>query len=205
MLVYEKQLPANIRNAFTNKVKQISQRLQINPNWLMAIMSFESANTFSPSIKNPISNAVGLIQFMPSTAKGLGTSTQALSKMSAIEQLDYVEKYFNPYKGKMKNYVDTYFVVFFPLAVGKPDNWVLQSSGLKASKIALQNPAFDLNKDGKLTVKEVKAVMLKKLPSEWRNNPDFAVFTTAYKTEISALIIGLVALGVGGYYLYKNK
>jgi hypothetical protein len=205
MLAYESQVPKNIRSAFTNKVREISQRLEISPNWLMAIMSFESANTFSPSIRNKSTNATGLIQFMPSTAKGLGTSTQELSKMTAVEQLDYVEKYFNPYKGKMKNYIDTYFVVFFPLAVGKPDDWVLQSKGLSASKIALQNEGLDVNKDGKITVKEVKTVMLRKLPSEWRNNPDFNLFTSAYKNEISALIVGVVVLSIGAYYLYKKR
>lgn len=41
----------------------------------MAAMAFESGETFSPSIKNAAgSGAVGLIQFMPSTAKALGTS-----------------------------------------------------------------------------------------------------------------------------------
>jgi hypothetical protein len=136
MLAYENQVPLNIRSAFIKKVKEISQRLQISPNWLMAIMSFESANTFSPSIRNKSTNAVGLIQFMPSTAISLGTSTEQLSKMSALEQLNYVEKYLQPYKGKMKSYIDTYFSVFFPLAIGKPDDWVLQAKGLSANKIA---------------------------------------------------------------------
>lgn len=205
MLAYENQVPSNIRSTFIKKVKEISERLQISPNWLMAIMSFESANTFSPSIRNKSTNAVGLIQFMPSTAISLGTSTEQLSKMSALEQLNYVEKYLQPYKGKMKSYIDTYFSVFFPLAIGKPDDWVLQAKGLSANKIASQNKGLDVNKDGVITVKEVKTVMLKKLPSEWRNNPDFNLFASAYKNEITALIIGLLAVGVGGYYLYKKR
>jgi hypothetical protein len=61
-----------------------------------------------------------------------------------------------------------YFTVFFPLAIGKPDDWVFQTSKLSASKIASQNPAFDLNKDGKLTVAEVREAMLRKVPSAWR-------------------------------------
>lgn len=49
-------------------------------------------------VNAPGSGAIGLIQFMPSTAKGLGTSTSALKQMTAVDQLAYVEKYFAPYK-----------------------------------------------------------------------------------------------------------
>jgi hypothetical protein len=59
----------------------------------MAAMAFETGGSFSPAVPNKAgSGAVGLIQFMPSTAKGLGTSTEALKKMSAVQQLDFVKK-----------------------------------------------------------------------------------------------------------------
>ena len=60
----------------------------------MAVMSFETGGTFNPGIRNAAgSGATGLIQFMPSAAAGLGTSTQALAGMSRAEQMKYVEKY----------------------------------------------------------------------------------------------------------------
>lgn len=37
--------------------------------FLMATMAFETAETFSPSVRNPLSNATGLIQFMPYKGK----------------------------------------------------------------------------------------------------------------------------------------
>lgn len=47
-----------------------------DPSYLMACIAFETGETFSPAIKNSAgSGAVGLIQFMPSTAKALGTTT----------------------------------------------------------------------------------------------------------------------------------
>jgi hypothetical protein len=58
----------------------------------MAAMAFETGETFSPSIKNKASGATGLIQFMRSTAKGSGTTTAALAEMTAVDQLDFVEK-----------------------------------------------------------------------------------------------------------------
>ena len=55
--------------AFRNKVIEIADRLLIDPNFLMAIMSFETGATFDPKIKNAAgSGATGLIQFMPTTA-----------------------------------------------------------------------------------------------------------------------------------------
>lgn len=199
-LVYENKVPTSYRDDFVIKVREVSNRLGIDPNWLMAIMYTESARTFSPSIQNSI-GATGLIQFMPSTARGLGTTTTELKNMSAVEQLDYVEKYLSVYKNKLKSYVDTYFAIFFPLAIGKPDNYVLQTSGLSSSLIAKQNPLFNTNKDGKIEVWEVKKVMLEKLPREWVNDGSFSLAIKSYK---GYLTIGLLLIAVGGLYIYKN-
>lgn len=198
-LVYEDRVPASYRVAFVDKVKSISSKLDIDPNWLMAIMQFESANTFSPSVTNPI-GAVGLIQFTPNTAKGLGTTTSALKSMSAVNQLDYVYKYFLPHKGKLKNYIDTYFVVFFPLAIGKDDDWVIQATGISPSIIAKQNPSFDTNKDGKVQVWEVKKVMLERLPSQWLSNGSFSLAVKSYKNYMLFAILAVI----GGVYIYKK-
>jgi hypothetical protein len=88
--------------------------------------------------------------------------------MTNVQQLDWVYKYLSPYAGRINSYTDLYFTVFFPLAIGKPDDWVFQTSKLLASKIATQNPGFDLNKDGKLTVAEVREAMLRKVPTAWQ-------------------------------------
>jgi hypothetical protein len=105
---------------------------------------------------------------MPDTAAHLGTSCAALKAMTNVQQLAYVYKYLAPFAGKMTSYIDLYFTVFFPIAVGKPDNWTFQTSKHSASKIAVQNPVFDINKDGRLTVAEVREAMLKKVPPAWQ-------------------------------------
>ena len=203
-LIYENKVPASYRVAFVEKVKKISDNLGIDPNWLMAIMYFESARTFSPSITNSI-GATGLIQFLPSTAKSLGTSTSELRKMTAVQQLDYVEKYLKAYKGKYKSYIDVYFAVFFPLAIGKPDDWIIQAQGISASAVYNSNPAFRVLKDGKIRVWEVKKVMLEKLPSEWINNGSFGLAVKAYKNYFAVGILLIVA-GATLYYKYgRNK
>ncbi|MDR0694936.1 MAG: transglycosylase SLT domain-containing protein [Prevotellaceae bacterium] len=159
MLIYETNLHPSTRAAFVEKVKNISQKLGIDPDWLMGVMWQESR--LRPNAKNSISGATGLIQFMPNTAQSLGTTTQQLAAMDAVTQLDYVYKYYTPYSGQIHSFADTYFVTFFPAAIGKPDDWVLQTGSLSAGKIAAQNNIYDVNRDGKLTVAEVKS----KLPN----------------------------------------
>ena len=100
-------------SAFSTKVLSIAQNLGIDPNWLMHVMYSESG--LNHRIVNPMGGATGLIQFMPSTAKGLGTTTSALSNMSNVEQLDWVYKYFKPYTGKIKSFVDLYMITFMPV------------------------------------------------------------------------------------------
>ena len=164
-MLYEEKITTN-REAFIAKVISISQKLGIEPEWLLQVFVNESG--MNHQAVNATTNATGLIQFMPNTAISLGTTVAALKAMSNVSQLDYVYKYLAPYAGKMESYIDVYFTVFFPLAIGKPDDWVFQTTKLLASKIASQNPGFDLNKDGKLTVAEVREAMLKKVPSAWR-------------------------------------
>src|SRR3546814_642119 len=85
----------NVTPEFINEVEAMAARLGTKPEYLMAVMSFETGASFSPAqANNAGSGATGLIQFMPNTAAGLGTSTAALAQMSSVEQLQYVEQYF---------------------------------------------------------------------------------------------------------------
>jgi hypothetical protein len=142
----------NLTPEFKEKAIGVAQRLGVDPKVLISIMAFETGGSFSPSQKNMAgSGATGLIQFMPSTAEGLGTTTDALAQMSATEQLDYVEKYFSPYKGKLNSVADAYMAVLWPKAVGKPMDYVLFTEGTTAYT---QNKGLDLNKDGNITKEE---------------------------------------------------
>jgi peptidoglycan hydrolase-like protein with peptidoglycan-binding domain len=135
---------------FRDKVVQIADRLGTNPNFLMAVMSFETGGTFSPSVPNKAgSGAVGLIQFMPKTARHLGTSTSALAAMSAEAQLEFVEKHFQPFKGRLNTIEDTYMAVLFPRAVGKGNDFVLFQ---KPSVAFDQNRGLDIDGDDRITV-----------------------------------------------------
>jgi hypothetical protein len=129
------------KNEFINELENVSKRLGISPNWLLAVMYKESR--LNPQAVNKTGGATGLIQFMPNTAKGLGTSTAELYNMSNVEQLKYVEKYFKPYKDKIKSYLDLYLVTFFPVALSKPNDWYFETKNLSKEKIGIQNKGIN--------------------------------------------------------------
>jgi hypothetical protein len=165
-LIYSHLVKEN-KEAFLLEVENISAKLRIDPNWIMGAIYIETVGKFSPSIQNPHTKATGLIQFMPATAQGLGTTIEDLAKMSNVEQLAYVYKYLKPYRGKMNSFVDVYFAIFFPLAMGKPSDFVLQTKSLSAGLIARQNPIYDLNKDAQIQVYEVETALLGKINAEY--------------------------------------
>lgn len=137
--------------SFRQKVTEVAERLQMDPVHLMAVMSFETGETFSPSVRNRHSGATGLIQFMPRTARSLGTSTSALAQMSPERQLDYVERYLQPYAGRMNTVEDAYMAVLWPAAVGRGPNHVLFRRGSREYR---QNSGLDLNRNGHITARE---------------------------------------------------
>ena len=78
---------ARVSPEFRSKLAVGCAELGIDPSHLMACMAFETGRTFSPSVRNEVSGATGLIQFMPSTAKGMGLTTAELAGMTAEDQL----------------------------------------------------------------------------------------------------------------------
>lgn len=195
------------------KIVEVSNQLKINPNWLGAVIYFETGRTFNPKAKNQI-GSVGLIQFTRDKAgveyKTIGGVKYPLSeiyKMSFSEQMDLVYQYLKPFKGKMNSFLDVYLAVFFPNAMNQSDDYVFETKGLKASLIAKQNPAFDTNKDGQIRRKEVTD-FFKKLYKE--NFPLIEKKKTlnimkAFWTKYKYFIIGGLVVAVGGYFLLKKK
>jgi hypothetical protein len=81
------------------KIEGVSQRLEqiaetngFSVDDLLSVIEKESA--FDPSNVNDSSGATGLIQFIPKTAADLGTTTNDLKGMSVLDQLEFVDKYF---------------------------------------------------------------------------------------------------------------
>lgn len=149
---------AKVSLKFKMGVIWIEEQIGLPADFLMSCMAFESACTFSPSIKNAAgSGAVGLIQFMPSTARGLGTTTAELAAMSPEHQLSYVYHYFQRFGHDLSHWSleDVYMAILYPAAIGKPLEWAMP---WKYGSIAYrQNAGLDLNKDEVITKAEAAA------------------------------------------------
>lgn len=141
----------NTSPAFRRKVSSIAKELEMSPQDLMAIMSFETQGSFDASKRNDI-GATGLLQFTRRTAKGLGTTTDKLSKMSPERQLDFVRKYLEPYKGRLGSLEDAYLSVLLPSKMGSGPTDVVMRKGRMGYA---GNAYLDKNKDRKITMREI--------------------------------------------------
>lgn len=186
------------REMFLAKTKQVAKQLNINPNWLLLVMNSETGSTFSASIQNPYSGAVGLIQFMPQTAAGLGTSTYLLSKMSRLQQLDYVLAYYQKFikNGyKIKSYEDLYLLTFYPYALNKPDSFIFGSEvSQNRAKLIRQQNNFDYNNDSVISKGEFKkwiyrSKVLEKIPKNQQK------YLKARKIKTWHILAGATVLG----------
>lgn len=142
---------------FKTKLDKVAGQLGVKSSDLIAIMKQESG--VNPQAVNPMSGATGLIQFMPNTARQLGTTVEELRQMDAVQQLDYVYKYFKAVGVGDGTLGDLYMAVFMPKYVGASDTTVLGSSGAPgfSGKVYAQNQSLDRNKDGIITVGDVKS------------------------------------------------
>lgn len=153
---------------FLAKVKQIAQRLNCDYRDLLALMNSESGINAHQwcTIPGEEGKAVGLIQFRDETARTLGTSLTALANMSPIEQLDYVEKYFQYWidakhlNGKRLSAGDLYTLTYTPAYAGKE---VLSRKG---EKFYDKNRGLDVNGDGTITTGDLAQQIQRKRVSD---------------------------------------
>ena len=141
---------------FKAKLEKVATALGVKSSDLMAIFKQESG--VNPKAVNKMSGATGLIQFMPATAQQLGTTTEALLNMDAVEQLDYVYKYFKMTGVGSGKLGDLYMAVFMPKYVGYPDDTPLGQRGAPgfSGKVFAQNAGLDHDGNGVITVADVK-------------------------------------------------
>lgn len=160
----------HVSSGFRDKLLPLAAELGADPSDLMACIAFETGETFSPRVRNAAgSGAVGLIQFMPATATALGTSVAGLATMTAEQQLDYVARYFRPYRGRLRNLGDIYMAILWPRGVGKPDSHVLFDRRDTAHpRRYTQNAGLDADRNGLVTRQEACAKVQIKLEKGFR-------------------------------------
>ncbi|WNJ21589.1 transglycosylase SLT domain-containing protein [Pontibacter sp. G13] len=152
---------------FELRVREIGRQLHVAPEWLMAVMYAESS--FNASVSNRKgSGAVGLIQFMPQTAKELQVTTGSLRKMTPEDQLDYVHHYFQMVRERYGDYeslTDLYLAVLYPRARTGDQCYTLYA---KPSKAYRQNAPLDENRDGSITVSDIDLRMRRLFPAAYQ-------------------------------------
>ena len=161
---------------FLNKVKEVAKSLNCDYKDLLAVMNSESG--LNPKTWNG-KTAVGLIQFTDDSIKelnrvhGLNLTKDKIAKMSAIEQLDLVEKYLKiakSYTFKANERLsagDLYAITFLP---GRANREVLCTKGERNSNGQLLNyyesNPLDLDGDNKITKSDLEKHLSKKYVNE---------------------------------------
>lgn len=102
---------------------------------------------------NAQSGATGIIQFMPSVARSLGTSVEELRQMSPAQQVPYAVQYFKSKGITAESPADDYaLAVAAPAFIGQPDAAVVYKKGSAAWQ---QNPAWRPADGGDITVGDI--------------------------------------------------
>jgi len=133
-----------------------------NIDGIAGVISHESR--FDAAAHSPIpgQTATGLIQFIESTARSLGTSTAALRTMSALQQLPYVERYFQRTLRLTPNAPESYILATYGRAdlVNAPDDLAIDhatSDDPAEAERYRVNSAFDASGKGWISVGDLRA------------------------------------------------
>lgn len=131
------------------RLVQISDAAGVNPADILLVHISETGG--NPQAKNP-GGAVGILQWIPSTAKALGTTAEEIGNMGVSEQLDILERHAQKYwKGRgIRNAADIY---------------LLNATGGRvahAGEAAYEgNKVWDVNKDGTLDKSDLATQLTK--------------------------------------------
>lgn len=138
----------NLKPADIEALQYVATKLGVPADWLSAVINFETAGTWDPKKKNPLSTARGLIQFLDATARTLGyrDSLDLVERNPTIagQLRGPVLKYFQQWKEPARDKQDFYFRVFLPeLRKAPQDTIIFASNPEKQAKFRKQNPGIE--------------------------------------------------------------
>lgn len=140
---------------FLGEVNRVSRVFNIDANDLLGLMQSESR--INAQARNSGTGATGLIQFMPSTARGLGTSTDELARMSRAQQMRFVEAYFHQVRlPRGANAGQLYGAVFLP---GRINQNPLTRAG---ERYYGPNAGLDVDRNGDISQQDLIAKVSRK-------------------------------------------
>ncbi len=170
------------KDRYNIALENAANNLNIPSDWLSSIIYLETAFSMNPYEKrNPL--AIGLIQFTDVAITELirnkylqvGYTKEMLLNESIEFQFDLIVNYFRMQQkatgmSTLDSVENMYLLVLYPAAVDELDSYVFKTKSISASRIALQNPTWDVNKDGQILAGEVRDNFRTKLPFEITKN-----------------------------------
>jgi hypothetical protein len=193
----DSMITVSLSESEKSTIANVAKKLGVASEWLLAQMEMESS--MNPLAKNAKSGARGLIQFLTSTAKGMGykDADQLVALFPTIES-QVAGPVYAYYKRGMpySSFEDFLAYVFLPAARiwGKRDgNWkrdFTSMSNIKpalAQKIILQNGIRNMAEYADFTRKRATK---------------YGIKTTVVKTATAGL--GLLTIGLVGFMLLKR-
>ena len=147
---------------FFTELKAMCTRLGCDPLDMLKVMFSEGG--CSATAHNPASDASGLIQFIPSTLRGLGwnDSMAAFRQLSAEQQLPWVEAFFQPWRSKgLTTVTRVYQAVFLPASLdsGASDDTVVCGAGGPFAAAYSSNRTVDIGGKGFISVGDLRAAV----------------------------------------------
>lgn len=128
-------------------LNQAAGRLSVPVDWLAAVINFETAGSWDPLKKNPLSSGRGLIQFIDATARTLGyrDSLDLVQKHPSIasQVRGPVVRYFEQWKEPPQSKQDFFLRVFLPeYRRAAPDAVIYANDPVKRQKFQAANPGI---------------------------------------------------------------
>lgn len=194
-----------------NKLALVAETVGGDPSCLANIIGIESG--FNPAIQNE-SGHTGLIQFSPDTAERMGTTTDALKRMSAHRQLDYVFAFFRPHRGRVAKCRDLYLAAFLPAVIGKDvdfilgakdsDDRLIPTEPLTLGAIYAGNAGLDRDGDGLITPLDLETFLNNREQAALARTAPRAAFTAGEGDTRVETIDPLKRTTAGGTGLGEN-
>lgn len=157
----------------------------LDPDAMRSVVGHESGGR--GDAVNGQSGATGIIQFMPDSARSVGTTTEELAKMSPAEQLPYAVKYFKDRgiteDSKPEDYA---MAVAAPAFIGQPDDAVVYAKGTKAWE---QNAPWRPADGGDITVGDILKFYGMRGGGK---GADPAAAAVAHDPELDAEVLGIM-------------
>jgi uncharacterized protein (DUF2345 family) len=151
---------------FLARCSALSRKFGIAIDELLAFIYFETAGTMSPSITNSL-GFTGLIQFGNQACTDMSRTyresitTGQLRQMSRVEQMVWVERYFDMWMSRQRVQLPLtiekmYMLVALPAFVNRPPDEILASAGGPNERIWQANPGWRTgNRTGPITPRSI--------------------------------------------------